>query len=107
MRDSTICPRATHNMCIVCPPSTDRSSLAPVGNIDQTFRGNLVTTDAVATSSYAQQESIPLRNRSRSDGALAAGPNGDQQVTSAQLAQHCTEDDCWLIVKGKVSCQWS
>ncbi|DBA86007.1 TPA: hypothetical protein ACH3X1_005538 [Trebouxia sp. C0004] len=89
-------------MCIVCPPSTDRSSLAPVGNIDQTFRGNLVTTDAVATSSYAQQDSVPLRNRSRSDGALAAIPNGDQQVTSAQLAQHSTEDDCWLVVKGKV-----
>ena len=94
-------------MCIVCTPSTDRSSLAPVGNIDQTFRGNLVTTDAVATSSYAQQDLIPLRNRSRSDGALAASPNGDQQVTSAQLAQHSTEDDCWLVVKGKVSCQWS
>ena len=89
-------------MCIV-PPPADRSSLAAIGNLHQTFRGNLLTDTAIATSSGAKQGVLSARNRSRSDGALIASPDSDQQVTSAQLAQHSTEDDCWLVVKGKVS----
>ena len=89
-------------MCIV-PPSTDRSSLTAVGNLDQTFRDSLLTDTAIANSSGAKQGVLSARNRSRSAGALVASPNSDQQVTSAQLAQHSTEDDCWLVVKGKVN----
>ena len=42
-----------------------------------------------------------LSRRSKSDGELR--PPGDQRVTSAQLAQHNTEDDCWMAIKGKVN----
>ena len=85
-------------MCIVS--TADQSSLSPVGNIDQTFRGNLKTISAIATPSCASQDTPPLRKRSRSDSEL--GPSSDQQVTFAQLTQHNSETDCWLAVKGKV-----
>ena len=86
-------------MCIVAPG--DRSSLSPVGNIDQTFRGNLATTLATATPSCVSQNPPCLRKRSRSDGEFS--PTSDQGVTLAQLAEHNSEDDCWLAVKGKVT----
>ncbi len=95
-RTSRVCKKS---MCIVSSAS-DRSSLSPVGDIDQTFRGNLETTSAITTPSCTSQDPPPLRKRSRSDGELS--PNSDQRISTAQLAQHSSEDDCWLVVKGKV-----
>ena len=85
-------------MCVVL--TADQSPLSPVSDIHQTFRGNLQTTSAKATTSAVLDTPSALRKRSRSDSELR--PNSDQRVTSAELARHNSEQDCWLAVKGKV-----
>lgn len=84
------------SMCVVL--IADQSS--HVSDIHQTFRGNLQTSSDEATTSAVLIEPAALRKRSRSDSELRR--NSDQPVTSAELARHNSEDDCWLAVKGKV-----
>ena len=80
--------------------TADQSSLSSASDIHQTFRGNLQPTSDEATTSAALDTSFALKTRSRSDSELR--PNSDQRVTSAELSQHSSEDNCWLAVKGKV-----
>ena len=85
-------------MCVVS--TADQSSLSPASDIHQTFRGNLQPTSDKATTSAVLDTSSALKKRSRSDSELR--PSSDQRITSAELAQHNSEDNCWLAVKGKV-----
>lgn len=85
-------------MCIVS--TADQSSLSPVSDIHQTFRGNLEATSDSATTSAVSVTASALKRRSRSDSELS--PNSDQRITFAELALHNSEDNCWLAIKGKV-----
>ena len=59
---------------------------------------NTTAEDDIASTSDRCSVQCGLNRRVKSDGDIAS----DQRVTSAQLAQHNTEDDCWMAIKGKV-----
>ena len=86
-------------MCQVV--SDDQHSTHDASAAIKVQQANYIAPEETTFTSNRSSVQCGLSRRSKSDGELR--PASDQQVTSAQLAQHNTEDDCWMAIKGKVN----